>query len=203
MNNCFPRPQPTQIAISNIISTPVTPTVPSPVPPTGPFPDLPLLNQPRGLTPPFIAPYQIVPIDSSDPNLVIGNHYTAQISPTRSTLFVFNVDYDRGKTCNLVFALPPPFDPKHVAPYTVSSPGGIAVSRLDRPMDERVSASSVGGSTSVGSVPQVMPGNKYVIQSGPCEYGQLVGYRVDSTSGLDLQYFQMTSPALGLFMEAV
>jgi glucan endo-1,3-beta-D-glucosidase len=178
----------------------VTSIAPSSSPPAGPFPGLPILNQQRGLRPPFVAPYLIVPIDSSNPNAVIGNQYTAQISVTRSTLFVFNNDYDAGRTCNLVFALPPTFDPHYPSPYTFNIPGGIQLSRLDRPADGTASASAVGGSTPVGSVPQLMPGNKYVIQSGPCEHG-LAGYRIDSTGGLDLNFFQMSSPALGLFME--
>jgi hypothetical protein len=201
MNNCFPWTS--QATTASVISTSVISNVPITMPPIGPFPGFPTLNQPRGLTPPFIAPHLIVFIDSSNPNLVIGNQHAAQISLTRSTLFVFNVEYGRGNTCKLVFALPPTVDPNYVAPYTFSSPGGIAVSRLDRPADGTVSASSVGGSSVVGSVPQLLPGNKYVIQSGPCEYEQLVGYRVDLSSGLDLQFFQMTSPALGLFIEGV
>jgi glucan endo-1,3-beta-D-glucosidase len=79
-------------------------------------------------------------------------------------------------------------------------PGGIQVSRLDRSANGTASASAVGGSAPVGSVPQLMPGNKYVIQSAPCEHG-LAGYRIDSTGGLDLDFFQMSSPALGLFIE--
>lgn len=206
MNNCFPWPSPItppNVAPPNVVPPSVTPAPPSSVPTAGPFPGLPILNQPRGFTTPFIAPYLIVPVDSSDPNLVIGNQYTAQVSPTRSTLFVFNVHWDVGRTCNVVFALPPLFDPRYTAPYTLASSGGIQVSRLDQSVDGTVSASSVGGSTLVGSVPQLMPGNKYVISSGKCEYGQLAGYRIDSVGGLDLSFFQMTSPTIGLFMEVV
>jgi glucan endo-1,3-beta-D-glucosidase len=174
------------------------------LPTTGPFPGFPIPSQPRGLSSPFVAPYVIVPIDSSDPNAVIGNQFTAQISPTRSTLFSFNIQPEPGKsTCNLVFALPLLSNPSYVAPYIMLSSGGIGVSRLVGPADGRVSLNSVSGSTLVGNVPRLTPGNKYTLASAPCETGQTVGYRIDSAGGLDLQFFQMISPALGLFMEVV
>ncbi|KAJ4348657.1 uncharacterized protein N0V89_010035 [Didymosphaeria variabile] len=165
------------------------------------FPGFPQLDQPRGLTPPFVAPNLIVPIDSSDPNKVIGNSYTAQISSTRSTLFLFDVPLSSAKTCNLVFALPPTFDPTYIAPMQINSPGGISISRLDKPATTGTSASSATGGTVVGAVPALQPGNKYTIASAPCEAGQQVSYKADSLNGLDMSFFQLTSPALGLFME--
>ncbi|KAF2443499.1 glycoside hydrolase family 17 protein [Karstenula rhodostoma CBS 690.94] len=136
------------------------------------------------------------------PNKAIGNSYTAQVSPTRSTLFVFDVPPSSAKTCNLVFVLPPTFDPTYMAPIQINSPGGISISRLDRPATVRTSANSVTGGKVVGAVPALQPGNKYTIASAPCEGGQHVSYKADSLNGLDLSFFQMTSPALGLFMEA-
>jgi glucan endo-1,3-beta-D-glucosidase len=176
------------------------PAVPT-LPPPNPFSGLPILDEPRGLISPFVAPHQIVPVDSVDPNLVIGNPYVAQLSPTRSTLFVFKISPESGKFCRLVFALPPLDAPGNTTPFTLSSPGGIRVSRLDRPVDGTVSASTASGAEPVGDVPQLLPGSKYMIHNGPCEVDQLVGYRIDSTSGLELEFFQMTSPALGLYVE--
>ncbi|KAF2243208.1 glycoside hydrolase family 17 protein [Trematosphaeria pertusa] len=128
--------------------------------------------------------------------------YTAQISPTRSTLFRFESSpLQQGKTCNLVFHVPPPFDPQFVAPYTQRSPGGISVSRLDQPATEMTSSSTVSDGQSVGSVPSLLPGNSYTVSSGPCEAG-IAGYRVDSVGGYDADFFQMTGPpAIGLFVE--
>lgn len=170
----------------------------SPASASGPtFPGFPQLDQTGGLTPPFIAPNLIVPIDSTDPNEVIGNSYTAQVSPTRSTLFVFDVPPSSAKTCNLVFTVPALFNSAYTAPFQIYSPGGISFSRLDS------SASTTVGGTAVGALPAILPGNKYTIASGPCEAGQRVSYRADSVNGLDMDFFQMTSPALGLFMETV
>lgn len=192
----WPTPRPSSAVSSPAVNGPAST-------PGSTFPGFPQLDQPRGLTPPFVAPNLIVPIDSSDPSKVIGNSYTAQISPTRSTLFVFDVPPSSAKTCNLVFTLPLTFDPTYIAPMQINSPGGISISRLDRPATVRTSANSAAGGRVVGVVPALKPGNKYTIASVPCEAGQQVGYKADSLNGLDLSFFQMTSPALGLFMETV
>lgn len=59
----------------------------------------------------------------------------------------------------------------------------------------------IAGGKDVGAVPAIQPGNTYTIASAPCEAGQQVSYKADSLNGLDIDFFQMTSPALGLFME--
>lgn len=180
------------------------PPIPSSISSTAPgsaFAGFPQLDQPRGLTAPFVAPNLIVPIDSSDPNKIIGNSYSAQISPTRSTLFVFDVPSFSAGLCNLVFAFPPAFDSQYIAPLQLNSPGGITVSRLDKPASMRTSAMTTPGGTVVGTIPNIQPGNKYIIASAPCDAGQQVSYKADSLNGLDVSFFQMTSPALGMFIE--
>ncbi|KAF1979201.1 glycoside hydrolase [Bimuria novae-zelandiae CBS 107.79] len=183
---------------SEVVNSPASMPVSTP---GSTFPGYPQLDQPGDLTPPFVAPNLVVSIDSSDPNKVIGNSYTAQISPTRSTLIVFDVPPSSPKTCNLVFAVPPAFDPAYIAPMQLTAPGGISVSRLDGPATVRTSASTVVRGTPVGAVLALQSGNKYTVASAPCEAGQKVSYRVDSLDGLDMSFFQMTSPALGLFIE--
>lgn len=198
MNSCFPWPS--RIPNSNTLPISAPSTLLTPLPNTDPFPDFPILNQPHVLTPPFIAPHLVVPINSSDPNITTENQYLAQLSSTQSTLFVFNIGSELGRTCNLVFTLPSHLNLKYIALYTFLSPGGIRISRLDRLSDGRANRNS-GGTTDVGSILEIIPGNKYTIGSAPCEARQTVGYRIDSTGGLDLQFFQMTSPALGFFIE--
>lgn len=137
-------------------------------------------------------------IDASDPNKVIGNAYTAQISPTRSTLFTFDVPPSTSsQTCNLTFAVPPAFDPTYIAPLNIAASGGLSVSSLGKSVNAAIGANLV-----VGTVPNLIPGNKYTLASAPCEAGQRVGYKADSLNGLDITFFQMASPALGLFLEA-
>ena len=187
----WPTPRPQASSVVN------SPAVNSPAATSGSaFPGYPQLDQLPGLTPPFVAPNLIVPIDPSDPTKIIGNSDTAQISPTRSTLFVFDVPPSSAKTCNLVFALPPTSDPTYVAPpIQINSLGGISVSRLDRSATVRMSASSAPGGTVVGAVSALLPGNKYTIASAPCEAGQQVSYRADSLNGLDtVSYTHLTLP---------
>lgn len=165
--------------------------------------DLPLPTRvPAGLRGPFEAPHLIVPIDKANPSNVVGNGFTAQLSPTISTVFVFDIRPEHsGKLCNLVFFMPPPFPIPDTAPVHLRSPGGIAVARLDNTATiPRISANSVGSSTPVGTIPSIQPANQYTISSAPCEAGQKVAYQVDSVGGLTMDFFQMTSPPLGLFI---
>ncbi|KAH3976975.1 hypothetical protein HBH98_011590 [Parastagonospora nodorum] len=95
----------------------------------------------------------------------------------------------------------PPAAPFDLSPAKIRSPGGIIVSRLNgRVASLDVSANNVGSSTPVGTVPSIRPDNQYAVSSMPCEGGQRVAYQIDSTGGLVMDFFQMTSPPLGLFM---
>jgi glucan endo-1,3-beta-D-glucosidase len=88
-----------------------------------------------------------------------------------------------------------------MAPVKVVSSGGISVSRLANAPGSDLNAQNIGNSSLVGIVPTVAPASQYNIASFPCEAGQRVGYEVDSINGLNMNWFQMTYPALGLFMQ--
>jgi glucan endo-1,3-beta-D-glucosidase len=165
--------------------------------------DLPVpTSVPADLCGPFEAPHLIVAIDKANPTTVVGNGYTAQLSPTLSTVFVFDVGSEhQGKLCNLAFYMPPASPFADLAPVKIRSPGGISVLRLSSSVaTPEISANSVGGATPVGAVPSVQFVNEYAVTSMPCEAGQRVAYQVDSTGGFAMDFFQMTSPPLGLFM---
>jgi glucan endo-1,3-beta-D-glucosidase len=165
--------------------------------------DLPVpTSVPADLRGSFETPHLIVPIDKANPTTVVGNGYTAQLSPTLSTLFVFDVGLEhQGKLCNLVFFIPPALPFIDLASVKIRSPGGISVSRLSSSVaTPEISANSVGGATPVGAVPSIQFANQYAVTSMPCEAGQRMAYQVDSTGGLVMDFFQMTSPPLGLFM---
>ena len=144
----------------------------------------------------------IIPIDKANPSQVIGNGYIAQLSPTLSSIFVFDIrPEDEGKTCNLKFHMPPVSPWPDMSPVRLRSPGGITVSRVGQQAAlAGISANDVVYSTIVGSVPSVQSANRYSIVSVPCAAGQRVAYQLDSAGGLDMDFFQMTTPALGLFM---
>lgn len=173
-----------------------------PVPPLA-FTSLPTpFSSPIGLQGPFEAPNLIVPIDKTDPTRVVGNGYFGRLSPTMSTVFVFDVlPEQKGKTCNLAFYMPPASPFPDFAPVQVRSPGGMTVSSIgQQAASAGISANDVGSSQLVGRVPSIDPANQYNIASFPCAAGQKVAYQVESTGGLAMDFFQMTFPPLGLFM---
>ena len=161
---------------------------------------LPTPNIPSKIPEPFELPHLIIPIDKSSPNKIIGNGFRAQLSPTISTVFVYDVSPAyAGKTCTLVFYLPPPFKYQDLAPVQIRASGGISVARLSNPVSANSNANNIGNSSPVGSVSSVQLGNQYTIASALCQAGQTLAYEVDSLSGLTMDWFQMTYPPLGLF----
>jgi glucan endo-1,3-beta-D-glucosidase len=72
-------------------------------------------------------------------------------------------------------------------------------SQLENPATEVTRSGNVGSSRPIGAVSSLETGG-HLVNSAPCEAGKKVGYRADALGALDLQYFQMTSPASGLFM---
>lgn len=184
-----------------------TPTVLAPTAATSALPSAPTslptpLTPPNGLQDLFEAPHLIVPIDKTDPSKVIGNGYFGRLSPTMSTVFVFDVrpEYE-GKTCNLAFHMPPTFPFPDFAPVKVRSPGGITVSSISQQVvSAGINARDVSSSQLLAWVPSVEPANQYNIESVPCAAGQRVAYQVESTGGLTMDFFQTTLPPLGLFM---
>ena len=181
----------------------ITPDRPTPAPSSsGPlFPDLTALSLPLGLDGDFEAPHLIVTIDKANPSKIIGNGYNAQLSPTVSTLVVYDLKPSYvGRTCTLAFHMPAPFDYPALSPVQIRSPGGINVSRVNSPVSAQPSANDVVNSTPVGSVPAIEPGHRYNIVSGPCEAGARLSYQIDSVGGLDMNWFQIVNPPLGPFI---
>lgn len=143
----------------------------------------------------------IVPFDKDHPNKVIGNGYMAQLSPTVSMAFAYDISpAHQGKTCTLVFHIPPAFEYPDLAPIKIRAPGGMSVSRLSSQVFDGPSIKGAGSSTPIGGVAYVQPGHQYNIASIPCEAGQKVGYQIDSLNSLSMDWFQMTNPPLGLFV---
>lgn len=165
------------------------------------FEDLPASLTTRGLPEPFETPHLIYPVEKTYPNKVVENGYIAQLSPTVSTVLVYDIHpAHQGKTCSLTFHLPPPFEYVDLAPFKIRAPGGISVSHLGNQVPAKVSTVGISSLNVVGSVASIQPGHQYNVASAPCEAGQRVGYQVDSLNGLSMDWLQMTSPPLGLFV---
>lgn len=157
---------------------------------------------PVGLQGLFEAPNLIVPVDKADPSKAVGSGYVAQLSPNMATVFVFDVHPEnQGKSCNLAFHMPPASPWPDMSPVKLRSPGGIIVSSVgQQAASAEISANDVGSSSVIGWVPSIEPANQYNIASIPCAAGRRVAYQIESIGGLAMDFFQMTTPPLGLFM---
>ena len=142
-----------------------------------------------------------MPISSTNPDTAYGTQYDATINGTTSSLFNFDVSAtnDAGKTCSLVFLWS--LNPTNSA-YTFNNQGGLVLSLLADPASVDTTWNNVPTATVVGSIPNASPGNNYVVTTGPCPAGETVGYRVDSSGGLALEYFQEDSASgpIGLYI---
>lgn len=98
--------------------------------------------------------------------------------------------------------MPPAFLDPDTAPVQIRNPGGVVVSRVANRVPSNDTAQIVSSVRVVGIVDSVQPANQYNIASFLCEAGQRVSYQVDSAGGLDMNWFQMAYPPLGLFMFA-
>lgn len=158
------------------------------------------ITVPPVLFDPFEEPHLLIIIDKTNPTTTLGKQFIARLSSTHSSLFSFDIRPKfAGKTCNLVFHLPATTSQRW-QPFNLVSPGGISVSQLEKPATETTSFGSSRNSRPVGSVDQLTSGLGHLVSSGPCEAGKSIGYRVDALNGLHLDYFQMVTPAAGLFM---
>lgn len=166
------------------------------------IPTTPSLPSPTEINGDYQVPRLIVPIDLVVPDRVIGNSYSADISPSKSTLFNFYIPLTyTGKACALSFYIPPD-DPDVWTPYEIYALGGASVHQLYLRVNENTTAQNVGGEAIAGIVPEIRAGMRHVIWDGPCPLGQELGYRVDSVGGLDMRFFQLEKPPLGLFIVA-
>ncbi|TKX25198.1 ubiquitin 3 binding protein But2 C-terminal domain-containing protein 2 [Elsinoe australis] len=152
----------------------------------------------------FEYPHLIVPISSSQPDSALGTQYFGTVNDETSTLYNFDIPPSlEGQTCSVVFLFPRP-EQLVWSTYDFNSQGGLSISQLSSPADEGTSFSNTPSGSNVSSIGTVQPGSNYVVSSGPCPAGERIGYRVDPTGGLSLNYFQDYNPAgpIGLFLRA-
>ena len=147
-------------------------------------------------------PHLIVPIDKDTPITAGGTSYNGTFSSTVSSIFNFDIpETDSGKMCSLVFLLPTQ-DELSSSAFTLSGSGGLDVAQLKSVATEQTSYSTIPAvQTDLGGPTSVLPGNEYVIASGPCAAGQTMSYEISATGSLVLNYFQDSSAsAIGFYM---
>lgn len=191
-------PTTTFVTLTSPPSPPSSTAAPAPSSssPTAPQPTNTSPSCPINLNGNFEFPHLIVPISSTAPTTAYGTQYSATINSTTSSLFNFDIPAaDQGKTCSVVFLWTS-------SSYTFNDQGGLAISQLSAPANQGTSYSNAPSSSGIGAIGSARPGNNYVVASGPCAAGETVGYRLDSTGGLALNYFQDYNPAapIGLFL---
>ena len=159
---------------------------------------------PSSLSGEFQYPHLIVSVDKSAPDTAQGNGYDAHFTPKISSIFNFDIPPSyKGLTCSLIFFLPTR-EWLQTSNYTLSGSGGVNVAQLQNPATAETAYNSVSAVTAeIGSVPEIQPGSSYQIASSECAAGTRVGYEVDATGDLDLEYFQDYNPApIGLYLIA-
>jgi len=156
---------------------------------------------PVGLSGEYQFPHLIIPVDKANPDKAYGTSYNGIFSSTVSSLFNFDIPYSyAGKTCSLVFLFPTK-DQLETSNYDLSGNGGIKVSLHETAATESTTYNSIPGPVAEVGATDIQPGNEYLIASGPCAAGGRVGYEVEATGSLDLNYFQDYNPSpLGLYI---
>ncbi|KAL8730553.1 MAG: hypothetical protein Q9166_004007 [cf. Caloplaca sp. 2 TL-2023] len=176
-------------------------------PPTAPSPSATPGSCSASLAGDFQFPHLIVPVDKNQPDAALGTSFNGRVSPTVSS--IFNFDFPTtysGKTCSLVFLFPKR-EQLQTSNYTLSGTGDINVDLLDGPADSATSYNNqpaVNATVSpFGVISDLQAGNSYVIASGGCPTGERIAYKLSSTGGLDLDYFQDFNPEpIGLYIVA-
>lgn len=145
---------------------------------------------PSSLSGEFQYPHLIVPIDKSAPDTAQCNGYNAHFAPKISSIFNFDIPPSyKGLTCSLIFLFPTR-ESLQTSNYTLSGIGGLNVAQLQDP-----------ATADLGAVPEIKPGSSYQVASSECAAGTRIGYKVNATGNLNLQYFQDYNPApIGLYL---
>lgn len=173
-----------------------------PLPSGGVVDPLPWPKYPAAVMGDFVAPHLIVPVDMSNTNKVAESSFTAHLSQAMSTLLQYEVKPSAaGKTCTLVFYMPPIFQYPDMSPVKVKSPGGISVLTFGEPFNGDMKAVNLGTLTSMGLVRALEHGHLYSIPVGPCQVGRPLNLMISSIEGLDMTWFQLVSPPIGPFLQ--
>ncbi|ETS73885.1 hypothetical protein PFICI_14831 [Pestalotiopsis fici W106-1] len=151
----------------------------------------------------FNLPHLIIVTDSSSPDTANGTGYFGDITPTRSTIFNFDIETkDAGKTCNLVFLFPTR-DTLETSDFTFSGSGALDFSKLTTYATQETSYNNAPSVESDLGQFTVSPGNAYNISSFECPSGSTIAFEMADVSGGDteLWFFQDYNPCpLGLFI---
>ena len=147
-------------------------------------------------------PHLIIPVSKNTPDQASGaSTYIPEINPSTSDIFNFDIPSDyAGKKCSLVFMLPLNSQ-MTTSSFNLTGSGGLTFAQLKHPVTEQTTYNTVGETVrDYTSIPDLQPGNTYVVGVEECPAGDKVGILVKATGSLDLRYFQDFNPrAIGLY----
>ncbi|KAG5939974.1 hypothetical protein E4U60_000701 [Claviceps pazoutovae] len=87
---------------------------------------------PANLDGAYEFPHLIIPVDKSNPDKVYGTSFFGEVTPSRSSIFNFDIPVrDRDKTCTLIFLFPDQSQ-LETSSYTLYGDGKIHALALDR-----------------------------------------------------------------------
>lgn len=128
------------------------------------------------------------------PDKAYGTTYSPTISSTFSSIFNFDIPFDNArKTCTLVFLLPKLSD-LATSSFQLSGSGAVDVSQLSGNADAGTTFKNAPSVKTDFGVTTVVPGNSYAITSFDCPQGQRITFKVSSSGGTSLHYFQDFNP---------
>jgi hypothetical protein len=147
----------------------------------------------------YLAPNLIVPVDPKNPSKAYGTQYRAQVGPSNSTLFSFDVPENwEGETCSLLFTFPYASDTALPAEFyfsgveaQIGSDGGFVFDKLSTPISTAVTWDSKPEVEESYGKTVLIPGNTYNLKTENCRAGERLTYQMSEQGEVILNYFQL------------
>lgn len=159
-----------------------------------PAPAPPPKTCPANLNGAYQFPHLIVPVDSTSPNTAEGTQYSATISPTEDSLFLFDIPASyAGQTCSLIFLLPNPQD-LTTSSYTISGSGAIDFAEMTNEVTQSTTWNNMGPVETDFGVTTIASGGSYTITTFACPANSQITFRL-SSADTSLTYFQDFNPS--------
>lgn len=155
------------------------------------------------LTGAYQTPHLIVPINSASPDTEYGTSYNGEVSSTISSIFDFDIPSSyEGDTCTIIFLFPTQAE-LTTSSFTTSGSGTIDFYSLSSPATLSTTYDTCPATSGMLASISAMPGNSYVVSSGPCAAGQRIGVLAKATGSYALKFFEDYNPSpIGVFLTA-
>lgn len=158
---------------------------------------------PKNLNGDYQFPHLIVKVNSRKPDMAYGTSYDAKMHGAISTIYNFDIPQSyAGKTCNLIFLLPPK-NKLVTSSYTYGGSGGIDFYRLQGPATQGTTYNNRPAVAQDYGTSDVHPNSKVSVAQFPCPAGQRIGFwgKSHGAQGSYLAYFQdFNPPAIGAYI---